>query len=174
MRKPKFPGELLMKMQSKKMSAKKTKHKKIMGFTESYLKKEAAEPPHSKMSKKQLAHEATETPAEERKEHMAVKMMEESKAKRKHKSHKKYSHKAMHKVKRMKPKGKKGMAQVKKLGRTYKTGGFAKIASKAAKKYGSKETGKKVAGAIFQKMVKARGKHRVMCKKPHKHTRSCK
>ncbi len=60
------------------------------------------------------------------------------------------------KTKKMKPKGKKGMAQVKKLGRTYKTGGFAKIASKAAKEYGSKEKGKKVAGAVFQRMVKAR------------------
>lgn len=29
---------------------------------------------------------------------------------------------------------------------------FAKIAAKAGKKYGSKETGKKVAGSIFQKM----------------------
>ncbi len=38
----------------------------------------------------------------------------------------------------MKPKGKKGRAMVKKLGRTKKTGGFAKIAAKAGKKYGSK------------------------------------
>ena len=60
----------------------------------------------------------------------------------------------------MKPKGKRGMAQVKKLGRTKKTGGFAKIASKASKEYGSKAAGKRVAGAIFQKMVRAhkRGK----------------
>ena len=59
---------------------------------------------------------------------------------------------------RMKPNGAAGKAQVKKLGRTYKTGGFAKIASKAAKEYGSKEAGKRVAGAVFQKMVKARKK----------------
>lgn len=57
----------------------------------------------------------------------------------------------------LKPKGKKGMAQVKKLGRSYKTGGFAKIAAKAGKEYGSKTAGAKVAGAIFQKMVAKRG-----------------
>ena len=68
----------------------------------------------------------------------------------------KETEKSEKKTKKMKPKGKKGMAQVKKLGRTYKTGGFAKIASKAAKEYGSKEKGKKVAGAVFQRMVKAR------------------
>lgn len=56
----------------------------------------------------------------------------------------------------LKPEGKQGMAQVKKLGRRYKTGGFDKIATKAAKRYGSTEAGKKVAGAIFQKMVKKR------------------
>jgi len=59
----------------------------------------------------------------------------------------------------MKPAGKKGMAQVKRLGRTFKTGGFNKIASSAAKEYGSKEKGAKVAGAIFQKMAaKHKGK----------------
>lgn len=55
----------------------------------------------------------------------------------------------------MKPKGARGMAQVKRLGRNYKTGGFAKIASKAAEKYGSAEAGKRVAGAVFQKMARA-------------------
>lgn len=55
----------------------------------------------------------------------------------------------------MKPKGARGMAQVKRLGRTYKTGGFAKIAAKAAGKYGSAEAGKRVAGAVFQKMARA-------------------
>lgn len=59
-------------------------------------------------------------------------------------------------TKKMKPKGAKGKAQVKKLGRTYKTGGFNKIAAKAGKKYGSKQAGKRVAGAIFQNMIKAR------------------
>lgn len=58
---------------------------------------------------------------------------------------------------KMKPKGARGRAAVKRLGRSYKTGGFAKIAKKAAKKYGSSKSGKKVAGAIYQKMVRARG-----------------
>lgn len=56
----------------------------------------------------------------------------------------------------MKPKGTAGKAQVKKLGRTYKTGGFSKIANTASKKYGSGAAGKRVAGAIFQNMVKSR------------------
>lgn len=57
------------------------------------------------------------------------------------------------------PKTKRGKAMVKRLGRTKKTGGFAKIAAKATKEYGSAESGKKVAGAIFQKMARkhARG-----------------
>ena len=54
----------------------------------------------------------------------------------------------------MKPKGKRGLAQVKKLGRTTKTGGFNKIAQAAAKEYGSAAAGKKVAGAVFQRMVR--------------------
>ncbi len=62
----------------------------------------------------------------------------------------------MAKAKHMKPKGKKGKAQVAKLGRTYKTGGFSKIAAKAGKKYGSAEAGKRVAGAIFNKMIASR------------------
>ena len=53
----------------------------------------------------------------------------------------------------MKPKGKRGLAMVKKLGRTKKTGGFAKIAAKAGKKYGS-AVGKRVAASIFWKMAK--------------------
>lgn len=62
----------------------------------------------------------------------------------------------MVKLPHLKPKGKKGMAQVKKLGRTFKTGGFAKIAEKAGKEYGSEEKGKKVAGRVFQNMRQAR------------------
>lgn len=51
------------------------------------------------------------------------------------------------------------MAQVKKLGRTTKTGGFNRIANKAAKEYGSKKAGEKVAAAVFNKMVaKRKGK----------------
>jgi len=56
----------------------------------------------------------------------------------------------------MKPKGARGRAAVKRLGRNYKTGGFSKIANKAAKKYGSKAAGQRVAGKIYQNMVKAR------------------
>ena len=55
----------------------------------------------------------------------------------------------------MKPKGARGRAAVKRLGRTTKTGNFAKIANKAAKEYGSKEAGEKVAAAVYWR--KARG-----------------
>ena len=57
-------------------------------------------------------------------------------------------------MKRTIPRTKRGKAQVKRLGRTKKTGGFAKIAKKATKKYGSKAIGAKVAGAIYWKMVR--------------------
>ena len=63
---------------------------------------------------------------------------------------------AKRKIKGTIPKTKRGKAAVKRLGRTRKTGGFAKIAKKAAKKYGSKKTGKKVAGAVYWKMVRKR------------------
>lgn len=53
------------------------------------------------------------------------------------------------------PKTKMGKKMVAKLGRKKKTGGFSKIAKAAGKKYGSKEAGKRVAGAIMAKMVKA-------------------
>lgn len=53
----------------------------------------------------------------------------------------------------MKPKGAKGRAMVAKLGRTKKTGGFAKIAAKS----GGGEKGKRIAGAVFWKMARARG-----------------
>jgi len=57
---------------------------------------------------------------------------------------------------KMKPKGARGRAAVKRLGRKYKTGGFDKIAKKAAKKYGSKEIGKKVAGKKYWEKVRKR------------------
>jgi len=56
----------------------------------------------------------------------------------------------------MKPKRERGRAAVKRLGRNYKTGGFSKIENKAARKYGSKEAGKKVAASIYWAMVKKR------------------
>ena len=59
-------------------------------------------------------------------------------------------------VRRMKPKGKRGRAAVKRLGRSYKTGGFAKIARKAGKKYGSKAAGKRVAASVYWKKVRKR------------------
>lgn len=46
------------------------------------------------------------------------------------------------------------MVAVKRLGRTTKTGNFAKIAKKAAKEYGSKKAGEKVAGAIYWKKAR--------------------
>jgi len=55
------------------------------------------------------------------------------------------------------PATKRGKAMVAKLGRTKKTGGFARIAAKAGKRYGSAAAGKRVAGKIFQAMVRARG-----------------
>lgn len=58
----------------------------------------------------------------------------------------------MKKAKGVVPKTKKGKAQVKKLGRTKKTGGFKKIVKGATKKYG-KTAAKKIAGKVFQKMV---------------------
>jgi NADH dehydrogenase FAD-containing subunit len=55
------------------------------------------------------------------------------------------------------PKTKLGKKAVARLGRTKKTGGFARIAKKAAKEYGSADAGKKVAAAIYWKKVRARG-----------------
>jgi len=57
--------------------------------------------------------------------------------------------------KHMKPEGARGKAQVERLGRNYKTGGFSTIAKSAAKEYGSKAAGKRVAGAVFNKMAEA-------------------
>lgn len=64
---------------------------------------------------------------------------------------------ATKKLPHLKPKGKQGKAQVARLGRTFKTGGFNKIAASAGKKYGSTTAGKRVAGAIFNKMAHSRG-----------------
>jgi len=55
---------------------------------------------------------------------------------------------------RLKPKGKRGMAAVKRLGRTFKTGGFARIAAKT----GGGEKGKRIAGHVYWNMVNARRK----------------
>lgn len=59
-------------------------------------------------------------------------------------------------ARKMKPKGARGRAAVKRLGRNYKTGNFAKIARKAAKRYGSAEIGRKVAAKIYWQKVRKR------------------
>jgi len=56
-----------------------------------------------------------------------------------------------------KPKGKRGRVAVRRLGRTKKSGMFAKIARKAARKYGSAAKGRKVAAAIYWRKVGKRG-----------------
>jgi hypothetical protein len=56
----------------------------------------------------------------------------------------------------MKPKGARGRAAVARIGHKTKTGGFNKIANKAAREYGSKEAGEKVAASIYWKMAKGR------------------
>lgn len=50
-----------------------------------------------------------------------------------------------------KPKGRRGSVAVRRLGRRYKTGMFAKIARKAARRYGSAAAGRRVAAAIYWK-----------------------
>jgi hypothetical protein len=55
---------------------------------------------------------------------------------------------------KLKPKGARGRAMVRKLGRNYKTGNFEKIAMQAGRKYHSKKIGEKIAGKIFWEKVK--------------------
>jgi hypothetical protein len=64
-----------------------------------------------------------------------------------------------------KPKGARGMAAVKRLGRTKTTGNFNKIAASASKEYGSAAAGKRVAGSIYQKKAT---KHAGAAMKSHK------
>lgn len=54
----------------------------------------------------------------------------------------------------MKPKGAKGRAMVRKLGRTKKTGGFNKIVKSVEARGGSESSAKKIAGKIFWNKVK--------------------
>lgn len=61
-------------------------------------------------------------------------------------------------TKHLKPKGAIGRAAVARLGRNYKSRTFEKIAESAGKEYGSKEAGRRVAGAIYWKKVRARGR----------------
>jgi len=60
------------------------------------------------------------------------------------------------KSKGVRPSTKRGRIAVKRLGRSKKTGGFARIARGAAKRYGSKLSGKKVAGKVYWSMVRKR------------------
>lgn len=55
-------------------------------------------------------------------------------------------------MRKMKPKGTRGRAAVKRLGRTYKTGNFAKIAKKA----GGGAKGKRIAAAVYWRKVRGR------------------
>lgn len=57
---------------------------------------------------------------------------------------------------KMKPQGARGGVAVERLGRNYKTGGFEKIADKAAKKYHSASAGRKVAAAVYWAKVNKR------------------
>jgi uncharacterized membrane protein YqjE len=66
-------------------------------------------------------------------------------------------------MKRMKPVGARGRAAVKRLGRNYKTGGFAKIAARASKRYGSSSIGKKVAGAVYWAKVRKKNQKQAVC-----------
>jgi hypothetical protein len=156
MRKTDKPGDLLKRERAKAMKPKRKARKHHLTSPLTGLKE--GSPTDVAMDKQ-----------------MADKMSPLHKRKHKGTTTKQLGPEGKHKM--MKPKGARGRAQVKKLGRTKKTGGFAKIAKSAGKEYGSKEAGKRVAGAIFQKMVKARGKHKfshkVMCKKKHKHGPSC-
>lgn len=61
-------------------------------------------------------------------------------------------------AKKTTPKTAQGKAAVKRLGKTKKTGGFAKIANQAAKEYGSKAAGQKVAAAVYWNKVRKAGK----------------
>ena len=62
-------------------------------------------------------------------------------------------------MKRLKPKGKRGLVAVKRLGRNYKTGVFEQIVEKATKKYGSRKAGVRVASKAYWNKVRKR-KHK--------------
>lgn len=62
----------------------------------------------------------------------------------------------MPKTPHLKPKGARGRAAVKRLGRDYATGTFDKIVKEASERYHSKEAGKRVAAAAYWKKVHKR------------------
>ena len=144
---PKYPGQLI-----EKMNASKNKHMK-------HRKHEKTMPKRKHRKTSPLTGLKEGSPKDMK---MDTKLA--SSLKEKHMKHEKVmckggehcKHEKKHKA--MTPKTAMGKAQVKKLGRTKKTGGFGKIAKAAGKEYGSKAAGKRVAGAVFQSMARAKHK----------------
>jgi hypothetical protein len=160
MKSPSHPGELISKMNSRMNKLAKVESKEHgMKFAHKAHKKHHASAVVEHHVDKMAAHHAHKHAHHalkaahhaEKAAHHAAEMAKC--AQKAHHAGKKHAKKLPH----LKPKGKRGKAQVGRLNRTFKTGGFSKIASKAGKSYGSKEAGKRVAGAIFNKMAKARG-----------------
>lgn len=60
--------------------------------------------------------------------------------------------------KKQKPKGRRGTAAVRRLGRTYKTGGFQRIVESALSRGYSPESAKRIAASVYWKMVRKRGR----------------
>ena len=58
---------------------------------------------------------------------------------------------------KQKPKGKRGVAAVERLGRRYKTGNFDKLVAKLMKRGYSKEAATKIAAKVYWSKVRNRG-----------------
>jgi hypothetical protein len=173
MQTPKYPGELLNKMHNQPHLAHKAHKAHKAGLSHHHAMKaihHAMKATHHAMKALGGAN-IKQFLSEEKAEGSHPSLKNFHAAHKAHKAHKAsvhcahcaklgVKHHARHhaKLPHLKPKGEKGKAQVKKLGRNFKTGGFNKIAKSAGKKYGSSEVGKKIAGKVFQNMVKARGK----------------
>jgi hypothetical protein len=145
MLKPKYPGELMKRMEKGKSIHHRSHHKShSKHHKEMPMEKFEGSPMDKSVDKAMMSHMH---------KHHAKKAMHHME---KAVHHMEKAHSGMHhkKMPHMKPKGAAGKAQVKKLGRTFKTGGFAKIEKAAAKEYGSKAAGKRVAGARFQTMAR--------------------
>lgn len=143
MRKPKYPGQLIEKMNQKKMSPQQFEKSpldkaidKATGFKEGSAKDNVVDKAVMKHLHKVAAHldKHAEAHGMDSHLHKVAKHLEKA-------------------VSHMKPKGAEGRSQVARLGRTYKTGGFNRISKEAGKKYGSKAAGERVAGAIFNHMA---------------------
>jgi len=70
----------------------------------------------------------------------------------------KLSYRLKYRKKKLKPKGARGRAAVRRLGRTYKTGGFQAIVEKAIKSGYTKDQARRIAAAQYWRMVRARGR----------------